>query len=190
MLHDCIAMDSEKELPLAKDIITAKSDEAPPPQTSDDHDSGDETPLCAYCQNVCYELSPSSDVSPYPHYDNILLLEESANSGCTMCAQFLRSTAVDSRPIPKEEMERFRLARSYDNGGYSSYIGLKRQFVLWLGFRLCQPPETEDDSEHTTMNDIYIIMEIFITPVQSYRKFFSLETASGSILTNHSRSYG
>jgi hypothetical protein len=184
MLHACTNMDSEKAIHSSHYITNAEGGEAPLPQTFDDHDSGAETRLCAYCQKVCYELSISSRVSPFPHYDSILLLEESANSGCTMCAQFLRSTNVHGRPVTKEEMEQFRLARSKDNGAYQT-IGLEEQFILWLDFSLWYAPETEDDSEHTTKDNPDIQMDILMVPVQFYSKLITLETPSVSIMTNY-----
>jgi hypothetical protein len=185
MLDAYIAMDFEKDLPPGKDIMNAKGDEAPLPQTFHDNDSGDETRLCAYCQNVCNEISISFTVPSYPHYDSILLLEESANAGCTMCAQFLASTTINGPPMTKEEMEPFRLARSNGRWGYQSDTGLGRQFMLSLYFFLWHTPGTEEDSEHTTKNNVYIYMYIGMVPVPLYCKFIYLNNASASKLTNY-----
>jgi hypothetical protein len=58
-----------------------------------------ESLLCAHCRYLCDNIPIAiEDPDPSyktPHWDDVLQLETSAASGCTMCAQFLQSLSSE-----------------------------------------------------------------------------------------------
>lgn len=69
--------------------------------------------LCVHCQYTCDNLSRYQTVKElkFTHWDDIYQLEKSAATGCTTCAQLLKSGSSDGIRALKEIMKNHRNTR-------------------------------------------------------------------------------
>jgi hypothetical protein len=178
-------MDTGKQVLPAHDAKNEGSDEGSSYQAADGHDSGNDTRLCARCENICQELSrhPNLSRSLCSHYDTVLQLEESATNGCAMCHQFMRGIVEYDIGTAKDKVKQQRSAEFSGQvkiGRVDFRIQDESFFEVNLDFRL----NTE------TSDNVILRLGIVLARAHSYGKTPYLQWAIRYAQKIPPRSYG
>jgi hypothetical protein len=132
--------------------------------------NGEVSSLCAHCQHImnCWSEGFNDCDFRFPHYQDISDLEASANGGCSLCAQFLRSVGEEEIQHGKEEMKELGKWRVETPGvsalTWNSYLhGTSKpaaegeRLHLDLPFLRAPDGDMEDDPEDTDSYDREIV---------------------------------